>query len=280
MINDESTQALQTAAYLIEASQAAAAPFGPATHENYLHVVLPNECKVHDLSAAIEKTQLSPNRKTGTVKLKDLDSLIAHCILQDRSGNGYLYADPDARKITAVFNDNRDALFAGWRDHRAQFQAEYTVEFDIWLRNNKQPKEQTAFAEFIEDNFADIAGPDATRLLDIASTMQAKTSIDFKSSKRLADGQAQLSYVETIDAKAGAAGELTIPKEFNLALRIFKNGGGYKLKARLKYRLGGGAVKFWYELDRPERSVEDAFAGYVAEVREKSGYTVLIGAPD
>ena len=62
-------------------------------------------------------------------------------------------------------------------------------------------------------------------------------------------------------------------------MRILKNGGGYILKARLKYRLNAGAVKFWYELDRPEKSVEDAFAGYVAEVREKSGYTVLIGMP-
>jgi hypothetical protein len=60
-------------------------------------------------------------------------------------------------------------------------------------------------------------------------------------------------------------------------LRIFKNGEGYRLRARLKYRLLGGSVKFWYELDRPERAIEDAFAGYVNEVREKSGYRVLIG---
>ena len=35
----------------------------------------------------------------------------------------------------------------------------------------------------------------------------------------------------------------------------------------------------WYELDRPERAVEDAFAGYVNTVREQSGYAVLIGRP-
>jgi uncharacterized protein YfdQ (DUF2303 family) len=279
MITDESPQALQTAAYLIEASQAAAEPFCPEDFPNYRHVIVPEGCKVADLSAAMEKTQPAPNRKSGTVQLKDIASLIAHCANQSAADKAYLYADPDARKITAVFNDNRGAALPGWRDHRAEFKAEYTLEFDNWMRNNKQPKEQTAFAEFIEDNFADIAAPDATRLLDIASTMQAKTSIDFKSSKRLADGQAQLSYVETIDAKAGAAGELTIPKEFTLALRVFKNGGGYKLKARLKYRLGSGAVKFWYELDRPERSVEDAFAGYITEVRDKTGYAVLIGSP-
>ena len=71
---------------------------------------------------------------------------------------------------------------------------------------------------------------------------------------------------------------MAIPKEFALGLRVFKNGDGYKLRARLKYRLGGGSIKFWYELDRPERVVEDAFAGYVDQVRENSGYVVLLGA--
>ena len=37
-----------------------------------------------------------------------------------------------------------------------------------------------------------------------------------------------------IDAKAGADGALKIPQAFNLGLRIFKNGEGYKLTARLK----------------------------------------------
>ena len=187
-------------------------------------------------------------------------------------------APHDFCKITAVFNDTRGTA-AGWRDHRAEFKAEYTPEFYNWLRNNRQPKEQGAFAEFIEDNFADLAGDDAQTLLDVATTIQAKTNINFGSAKRLQNGQVQLTYTEDIDARAGAAGALEIPKEFTLGLRIFKNGDGYKLRARLKYRLASGSVKFWYELDRPERSVEAAFAGYVETLRDKSGYQVLIGTP-
>jgi hypothetical protein len=36
-------------------------------------------------------------------------------------------------------------------------------------------------------------------------------------------------------------------------------------------------VKFWYELDRPERAIEDAFKGYIEQVKTESGYSVLIG---
>lgn len=243
------------------------------------YVMVPAGYRREDITSLVEQAQPMPSRKRGTVALKDVPSLLAYCADQSMPASGYIYADPDSRKITAVFNDHRATLLPGWRDHRAEFTALYTQEFDNWLRNNKQPKNQSEFAEFIEDNFADITEPAAAQLLDIATTMQAKTGINFSSSKRLDNGQVQLQYTETIDARAGAGGAMGIPKEFALGLRIFKNGAGYKIKARLKYRLSGGAVKFWYELDRPEKSVEDAFAGYVDEVREKSGYTVLIGVP-
>lgn len=241
--------------------------------------VLPDGYRVDDVSAAIEKASQQRNRAQGTVVLGDVDSLLAYCTDQGMEQYGYIYADPDARSMTAVFNDQRCPDFNGWRDHRAQFTAQLTPEFRKWLEHDKKAMGQGDFAEFIEDNFADLNGQDAQTLLNVATTIQAATGINFSSARRLQDGQVQLTYNEVIDAKAGADGALKIPQTFTLGLRIFKNGDGYKLTARLKYRLAAGGVKFWYELERPERAVEDAFAGYVATVREKSGYTVLIGKP-
>lgn len=244
---------------------------------NATFMVVPPGYTHQNISDAIERSQLAPNRKRGTAHLGSLDSLIQLCADQQAAANAYIYADPDARVITAVFDDSRDR--AGWREHRAIFAAEYTPEFRRWIDNNgaDKAKGQTEFAEFIEDNLADITEPSAQQLLEVATTLQAKTDINFQSAKRLDNGQNQITYVENINATAGANGALTIPKEFALGVRIFKNGEGYKLKARLKYRLVSGGVKFWYELDRPERAVEDAFAGYITTLRDKTGYTVLIG---
>ena len=250
----------------------------PGNVDGYHFAAMPPGYTHKDITELVEKTKQNPNRKRGTVQLKDLASLLAYCADQNATGSAYIYADPDNRKITAVFNDQRSFDVAGWRDHRAEYAAAYTPEFDNWMRHNRQPKTQTEFAEFIEDNFADITEPGAQLLLDVATSLQAKTDINFSSAKRLQNGQVQLAYTENIDARAGVNGALEIPKEFSLGLRIFKNGEGYKLKARLKYRLNAGSVKFWYELDRTERAVEDAFAGYVQQVREQSGYTVLVGA--
>lgn len=255
-----------------------AATLAPHNVAGASFVTLPPGFALQDITKIVEATQPTPSRKRGTIKVKDVSSFLACCDDQAGQGHSYIYADPDQRTISAVFNDNKAQ--PGWRDHRVDFKAEYTPEFERWLANNGASKArgQTEFAEFIEDNLADITEPFAQQQLNVATTIQATSGINFSSAKRLQDGQTQLTYTESIEARAGADGALSIPKDFTLGLRIFKNGGGYLLKARLKYRLAAGSVKFWYELDRPERAVEDAFTGYVAEVREKSGYTVLVGA--
>lgn len=269
------TQAAPDTARLITTLTAAA--LEPHKVGDSHHLLVPPGYTHKDITELVEKAAEQPSRKRGSVALGDIASLLAYCTDQTSADTGYIYADPEARSITAVFNDHRHLDFAGWRDHRASFKAEHTPEFANWLKFNKTQMLQAEFAEFIEDNFADLQGADATSLMGVATTIQVSNGINFASARRLQDGQTQLMYTESIDATAGAAGELKIPQTFTLGLRIFKNGGGYKLTARLKYRLHAGSVKFWYELERPERAVEDAFKGYIAEVAEKSGYTVLIG---
>lgn len=267
---------LEISAVLSSLAGAAAAP----NNVGHLHyAVVPNGFKREDLTAAVEATLPTPRRKSGTTRVHDLASLLLLCADQQASSGqaaGYIYADVEARSITAVWNDNRLAHAPGWRDYRAVFKAEYTPEFDKWLRNNKQHMTQEQFGEFLEDNLADLV--DAAHLIEVAGTLVAKTDTQFYSSKRLDNGQTQLGYRETIDAKAGAEGNLTIPREFFLGIRVFKNGEAYKLKARLKYRLKNQTLDFWYELDRPEVTVEAAFTHYVTQAREHSGFIVLLGA--
>lgn len=260
-------------------SALATASVEPVNVHGHHFVMVPPNYTAKDITKYVEEAQDCPNRKRGTVQLKDIASLLAYAKDQCTISTGYIYADPDTRTVTAVFNDHRHLDFAGWRDHKASYKAEYTPEFQKWLGKNGAAMTQTEFAEFVEDNFADITEPAAQHMLDMATTIQAKTDINFSSAKRLQNGQVQLQYTETIDARAGANGALEIPKEFTLGLRIFKNGGGYRLKARLKYRLNAGTLKFWYELDRPERSIEDAFAAYVEVLTKESGYQVLLGTP-
>lgn len=243
-------------------------------------LLVPSDYKVVDLTAAVEAAKPAPSRKTGTVQLNDLDSFLTYVQQQGNPVNTRIFADVDARKLTAIFNDHGnfvDGDRTGWRDHRAVYVAELSKEFSTWLKSDGEKMDQEPFATFIEDNIADISQPTGETLLIVASTLQAKNEVNFSSSHRLDNGQVQLCYTENLNASAGANGSVEIPRTFEIGARVFKGGEGYIVRARLKYRLvGGGKVKFWYELDRPDVSLEHAFKAYVDQVRS-SPYTVLHG---
>ncbi|NYE62218.1 uncharacterized protein YfdQ (DUF2303 family) [Duganella sp. 1224] len=243
-------------------------------------LLVPADYKVVDLTAVIEAARPAPTRKSGTVRLTDLDSFLTYVTQQGNPAITRIFADMDARTLTAIFNDhgNVDAGDAtGWRDHRAVYTAELSKEFATWLKYDGEKMGQEPFAVFIEDNIADITQPTGETLLLVASTLQAKNEVNFSSSHRLDNGQVQLCYTENLNASAGVNGSLEIPRTFEIGARVFKGGAGYKVRARLKYRLvGGGKVSFWYELDRPDVSLEHAFKEYVDQVRN-SQFTVLHG---
>lgn len=244
---------------------------------NTHHLVLPEAFTHKDITAAIESALPQPSRKKGVIQLKSIDSFKQYVADHSNETATYIYADPESMNLTAVFNDHAFPADpqAGWRDFRASYTAELSREFSSWMKNNARQMEQEDFAIFLEDNIADVVEPSGDALLKIALTLQAKTEVNFSSTKRLDNGQVQLTYTENIDARAGQD-SIEIPREFVIGLRLFKNGIGYKIKARLKYRLGAGKMKFWYELDRPESVIEDAFEDYIEKAKEP-GVTVLIG---
>lgn len=238
------------------------------------HVLVPAGWQHVDLTEAVRKAQTMPDRASGTIVLGALESFVAYCKAAVPSWpDSRVYANPTSRTLTCIFNDHGPTR-PGWRDFKAQVTANLSAEFALWTKSNKQQMSQEAFADFIEANHADITDSQGDVLLRVATTLQAKTGVEFKSSRRLDNGQVQLTYHETIDARA-ADGALEIPREFALGVRLFENGQGYRIQARLKYRLGGGSVKFWYELDRPERAIEDAFRAYIDTAGE-IGVPVLI----
>jgi len=78
----------------------------------------------------------------------------------------------------------------------------------------------------------------------------------------------QLSYKETVTAKAGQKGSIEIPKKIKLALRPYVGGPIYFIWANFRYRLDGANVRMGFKLERPENVLEAAFADIVTEIRD------------
>lgn len=189
-----------------------------------------------------------------------------------------IYSDPDACTLVAVINDDH-AGTPGWRDHRVTLDLRTTPEWDLWTsRQGLGP--QARFAETIEDGQAEIVHPRAVELLDLAQTFHASSTAKFRQAGRLADGRTQFVYEEDINAKAGDAGELSIPQTFTVALRPFYGADRYKVTARLRYRLQAGELSIGYVLHRPGDVRRAAFADVVESVTGAvDGVLVVDGTP-
>jgi uncharacterized protein YfdQ (DUF2303 family) len=156
--------------------------------------------------------------------------------------------------------------------HKVVYDCPLTPEAKKWFDNDKKPMDQTQFASFIEDGLLEITEPSGGEMLEIASTLQAKNAVNFRSGIRLDNGQAQMTYEENIQGSAGVTGELKIPQKIAIVLRIFRGDiAGYRIEANFRYRIKEGKLTMWYELIRPHVVREDAVKEIEATI--KAGIT-------
>lgn len=232
-----------------------------------------------DLRDEIERRQPNPDRKKGNYAFTEPASLVGYLAKHSRDETE-LYADVDRGTITAVINaHSEDAADdpAGWGDHRAILTLRKTDDWTNWTGNDSKWHTQTAFAEFIEQHLPCCVTPDGATMLELAQSIKGTKAVTFEQSKRLKSGETKLEYREDVEAKAGARGSIDIPDEITLALTPFEHGEPYKVTARLRYRIDGGALALSYVLIRPRDVLLDAFNGVVSAVSEGTGRDIWHG---
>lgn len=226
-----------------------------------------------------------PRRKTGTVHVQDARSFINYLARHQVWGTE-VFADAARQKLVGVINGHCESddqmVFgdAGHGDHRVALELLPTPEWKAWIENDKKPLNQVAFAEHIEDNAADVVHPDAATMIEVASHLVATTSADFKQAVRLDNGQVQFRYEETVNASAGAAGDLEIPTEFTIAVAPFVGSDPVEIRARFRFRINGGKLILSYALLRPEQIARQAFLDHAEHVADSVDAPVFQGRPE
>lgn len=228
----------------------------------------------------LERYDDKPRRKRGDVTLHDAASFALYFRQHETSGTA-VYADVRKLTVEAVINghghsagDRADG--PGWGDHRAKLALRHSHEWRTWTANEGLSG-QKEFAEFIEDNYADIHEPDHATMLEIASSIEASSTGQFEGRHRLQDGSVALRYTEQVDARAGQKGDLTIPETFTVGLRVFEGSEPVKMTARLRYRIREGKLAIGYKLERLDDVKERAFENVINKVELESGHTCLRG---
>jgi uncharacterized protein YfdQ (DUF2303 family) len=237
--------------------------------------------QLHKVDLTGDQYQAQPRRKIGATAVRDVASFAAYWAKHRRDSISEVYANRDALAVVAVLDAHgADPDATGWAQHRLVLGLKHSAAFMAWKSGDARDMTQEEFAEFLEDNRADIASPPAAEMLEVAQSIQAATKVDFSAGYRLADGQRRLSYTETVESRAGTKGELAIPAEIRVRLPVFDGAEvADELTARFRHRIVNGQLRLSYRLDRPDDVVSSAFEGIVAEVGEACATTVLRGQP-
>lgn len=275
-------QNIKDARSLVAAAAALGMAIGkPLTNPNEgggAYVLLPQgngEVKLEYL-----KRHETPTRKRGTITVSDAKSFI-EAVDRHTDKNSLLYARKDNAQVTAVLNDNtRDG--PNWRDHRIVFPFRHSDEFAAWDEHNKKEMTQVELAYFIEDQGPDFKDPMSAKMLEIALNIRVKQAVHFKSGIRQQDGTVQFEYTEENQTNAGPQQKFSVPETFKIAIPVWDGLGQkkYEFMARLRYKLAGGQLRLRYELVRPEKVVEQAFADTLDEIKKGLKDTpVIFGDP-
>lgn len=258
---------------------------GSGVDRGIVHLAVPNNHKIHAID--FEPLLPSPRRTKAVATMGDSASF---CDYVNRHADDCTVVWCDfnpksyALSFTAVI-DEHSSEGAGWRAHQAKFTPGMSAEWTAWTANNRQAKDQVAFAEFIEANENDIAAvegmPTSLQMHAMATEFVARQDMAIKSTVRLQSGGVQLTYIA--DPDKGTVEQMKLFEKFALGIPVFwqtpKPGeaiDAYRIDARLKYRLGAGKVSFSYELIRPDLVHQRAALEAIEKIRGGIGATPLL----
>ncbi len=236
----------------------------------------------HDQELAVvdlEEYAARPARMRGLVATSTAEAFIGYVDRHKDETATTLWSQVRRGVVEAVLDDHDSTGEPGWGDHRVQLQLQPTKDWQHWIGGDGKLQSQEGFAEHLEDGADCVVSPDAATMLEVAQSFHAKRGVNFKSSNRLDCGEVQFVYEESIAAKAGQRGDLSVPDTFTLALAPFEGSAVYTLYARFRYRIADGALRLGYRLVRPDKVREVAFTEICEQITVGLELPVLAGTP-
>jgi uncharacterized protein YfdQ (DUF2303 family) len=156
-----------------------------------------------------------------------------------------------------------------WEEHRAIFPLSPTHAFKTWSAavtpDGSKSIDQGTLALLFDRRAGDVLNPAAATMMEIATTLEAKPKVAWKSAVRLDNGDRQFLFEETTDARAGTKGDIIIPQAFKVLIPLYEGCDAVTLDVKLRYRLNEGKIMFtleWADLEEAKKET----ARHMAEV--------------
>lgn len=269
-------------------------------------MIVPKGKEVVGLKPFLDAYLQAPERRTGTARLTDLTSFIAHANrFRDEHSAVFANRDEDKPSLTAVL-DYHEQTAAGrprFGKHRGLYEFPVSEQWDAWAMVDGDAMSQGDFAAFLEERIMDVLQPPAdpaelgglaqallqligdttqiagpTKLLEISRGLRVKENNHTVNAQTLGTGEIEVLF--RVEHQTEGGQPLRVPSLFLIGIPVFEGGAVYRLPIRLAYRVGGGRITWILKRYRPELVLFHAFDEAVAEVKEKTTLPVLMGAPE
>ena len=266
------------------------------------YAVVPQEMSVVCLKSTIDKYATKPERRRGTASADRLESFVD---LTNRSkdkdsvifAHGKINGKSIEARLTAILDyniastENNDARFG---EHRIVYDFPVSKEFKAWMALDGDFMEQEEFAFFLEDKINQLSVPndedkavvqgltpvfaDPIQMLELSKGLELRSQEHVRKSFKTQTGETQIQYSN--EHSDGDGQPLIVPNFFVVNIPVFEMGGRERIVVRLRYRVKQGAIKWVYDLYRPEDVFDAGFEGACEMAREKTELPLYIGQPE
>lgn len=217
-----------------------------------------------------------PVRIKQPVLVQTVDSLVDY-VNRFKGENTILFADIESNRIVAVIDYHGKGAPAHL-DHRVSLDMPFSEEWKLWSAIHKRKIGQLEFAQFIEENSADITAPTGADLLEICRDIHAVRKANFKKVVRLSGGVESFEFSENEEAKA-KGGTVEVPSKFELTLPVYFGGRSVNLFAFLRWKTSEDGLLLGVDLNRQEHVRQAVFKEIVTDAAERTACPAVFGKP-
>lgn len=186
--------------------------------------------------------------------------------------------DAGAQLLAVLDYHVPDEAQVGHCEHCASWDCPQTRDWKTWTQADRKEMTQEQFALFLEDNGHVFKTPGGADLLELVTTLEGRSDVQFASAVRLQNGKVALRYEDAVTLTGGqGSGQIEIPQRMVVVMQVFEGGTAYEFEARLRYRIAQRKLTFWFETVRRHEVIRRAAEAAVEQVREETKRMVFLG---
>ncbi len=251
---------------------------------------------ISSIKSLIDQHRQEPARRLGTAHTTTLQSF-TDLVDRHKDDGSAVFAKtawPEPA-LTAVIDYHSLDGTPRWGTHRIRYAFPVTDEFKVWIEKNGKAMEQGEFAAFLEEHAAELSapfGPEAAEyetlfkekfatpadLIALSRSLEVFVGARVKRQERLSSGERTVEFVEEHTNTKGE--KVEIPGIFMVSVPAFVDGETIRIPARLRYRIQGGEILWFYQLYRWQFWLRDQVKNDLDTVKQRTALPTFEGSPE